>query len=61
MSDLEQSIKEVLAAGLSTGHADDYPALVRELIAEALMFRGKLEKANRRIAMLTAAWRALTT
>ena len=39
---LEEAAQRVLAAGLSTGHADTWDQLLDEVIDQALDYRGRL-------------------
>lgn len=44
--ELERAIKLVLEAGLSTGHADNWPDLVDELLEQYRELREKLDDAT---------------
>ena len=45
---LSQSVKDVLAAGLSTGHADSYSDLVTELLWQVVEFRDRITELEER-------------
>ena len=49
VDDLELSVKAVLAAGLSTGHADSYSDLVTELLWQVVEFRERITELEQAI------------